>query len=356
MLRVERTGLQATVQDAGRFGFAHLGVGVAGPMDWVGHAQANIAVGNASSAPALELTGATFVARCLASCLLCVCGRSAEVDGHRVAPLTPFLLLAGQMLRLGQEEGAFRSYLAIAGGFSRPALLGSCSQSTTFDLGDNSSNGLVAGTVLDAVQPSAWSQELVSDLRTQRRMAVRWSLKPLAGYSGERELKLEVVRNPRPELPVRAWGQFLACQFRVGPQSNRMGYRLEGQSVDAPVVERASAAVAMGTVQLPPSGLPVVLMADRQTVGGYPVLGCLSLVDTAWLGRSHLGSSIEFVQTSMQASQARYLKLLRALHRQRLALRYTQRQCAGRRVPNEPEQRLMADGVGGRYRRVGHVE
>ncbi len=105
------------------------------------------------------------------------------------------------------------------------------------------------------------------------------------------------------------------------PGSRGVRFTWKSTPIDAPVVERASAAVALGTVQLPPSGLPVVLMADRQTVGGYPVLGSVSQVDAAWLGRSHLGSSIEFVQTSMEASQARYLKLLRALHRQRLALR-----------------------------------
>ena len=281
-MTVVRPGMLTTVQDLGRWGRQHLGVPVAGPMDWYSHRLANLILGNPPDAAALEITmmGPELVSNREAICA--VTGAEFEVTAgeRRVRTGEPFVVRAGERLRFGSRLAGARATLAVAGGFDTERLLGSRATSLTSHIGPFGGRALKIGDLLP----------LGDGAGTVGRHAGRPLLLPHGGA------RLRVMAGPHEgHFTDAARLQLAGARYVVTPDSNRMGYRLDG-----PRLEHMGAAGMLsdptppGSLQVPASGRPILLMADRQTTGGYPKIATVITADLPVAGQLAPGDWIEF--------------------------------------------------------------
>lgn len=255
---VVRPGALSTVQDAGRPGWAHLGVPRSGALDPAAHALANRLVANDPSAATLETTLDGVALRFDTAVVAAVAGAPAPVmaDGRPVAWGLPVRLGAGTVLEVGRALTGVRSYVAVAGGFAVPPVLGSRSTDVLSGLGPRP---LAAGMRLPVGEPTGGAAAL--DMAPYRPPA---TLAELTVHPGPR----------RDWLADEAAGPLFTQPYTVGPASNRVGLRLEGHPLGRRRHgELPSEGIVWGSVQLLPDGQLVVFLADHPTTGGYPVVG-----------------------------------------------------------------------------------
>ncbi|HZG85085.1 biotin-dependent carboxyltransferase family protein [Paenibacillus sp.] len=298
-LVVQSPGLFTTVQDAGRFGWRRFGVVVGGPMDADSFAAANALVGNVPGAAALEMTlaGGTFALE--ADALIAVCGAdmAPTVDGAPLPMWRPVRVPAGATIRFGAAARGRYAYLAAAGGIRVPEVLGSRSASTRGPFPGLAGRILQAGDALPIEPHPPLRGGATAADRPYR--APRWLLGEGWRFAAPDAVGERVVRA----LRGREWDRFDAetrrrietgdWTFVVRAESDRMGYRLDPDR--APTAARAnmlSEAVAPGTIQVPPDGRPIALMADSQTTGGYPRLLQVCAVDLGLLAQTRPGGVV----------------------------------------------------------------
>jgi antagonist of KipI len=306
---VERAGLLTTVQDLGRQGHQHEGVPVGGAMDDVALRLANLLAGNAPDAAALEATLDGPTLRFTRETRIAVTGADMAwtVDGRPVWPWHSMLVPAGATLASSVARTGCRGYLAVAGGFDVPTLLGSRSTFTAAAMGGLHGRPLRAGDQL-AVPPE-WAAPPAAR-RGARERAISASMRPQYGSI------VRLVTGPRFDaLTPASRARLLGEPFRVSAHSDRMGVRLEGGDMLAlrAAGDTLSAGVAMGTVQLPTGGEPIILMADRQTTGGYPRLGEVATVDLPLVAQLRPGDSVRFAVLPLAEAQRLYLAREREL-------------------------------------------
>lgn len=312
-------GMLTSVQDGGRGGHAALGIGAAGAMDAVALRLANMLVGNTHDAAALELTLRGPRLRLREDALIALTGADVEArcDGEVLPPWRPVMVRAGAELAFGGMRLGARSYVAIAGGIDIAPLLGSRSTDINGGLGGSL---LLAGAALPcgAAAPRAGAALRIS-LHAHARpfAAARWQLDPQPWYDASTEKPIRVVTGAHfPQLDNAAQRALFATDFRVGADSNRVGYRLEGNALTLrEPLELISAGVVPGTVQLPPGGVPIVLMAEAPTTGGYPRIAQVIGVDLPRLAQRRPGDPVRLAETSLEDAQTRYLERERALAR-----------------------------------------
>ena len=301
-MTVLRAGMLTTVQDLGRWGLQHLGVPVAGPMDWFSHRLANAVLDNPPDAAALEITLLGPELSTDADAWCAVAGAEFEVTAgdQRVRAAEPFVLPAGQRLKFGKRISGTRVTLAVAGGFDVPAVLGSRSTSLTSRLGPFGGRAVKAGDVLPihSVRPLNRGQQ-------RRALAL-----PRGGA------RVRVVMGPHEtHFTDDARRAFAGARFVVTPDSNRMGYRLGGPRLEyAAKEEMLSDATPIGSLQVPPSGSPILLMADRQTTGGYPKIATVITADLPIAGQLAPGDWVEFEPCSRAAAIDALRRRESALH------------------------------------------
>jgi biotin-dependent carboxylase-like uncharacterized protein len=293
-LRVRKPGLFTTLQDLGRPGLGRWGVSPCGAMDPLALTLANLLVGNRAEAAGLEVTalGPELVFEGEAAFAITGAELSATLDGTRVAPGQAQRARAGQTLQFGARAHGARAYLAVAGGLGRSAraFRGSTATDVGAGLGGLEGRPLRAGDVLE-LEPQPPFQA-----RAVRRGWARWYQPP------------DVVRfipEPGARLPEEARAGFEAAAFRISSRSNRVGYRLEGPTLPSGATSglQLSEPVAPGTIQLPPDGHPIVLMADRQTTGGYPRLGHVIRADVPRLAQRWLGDPVSFRAVTLEEAR-----------------------------------------------------
>lgn len=295
-LRILSPGLHTTVQDLGRPGFQHLGLGPGGAADPLSHRLANLLVGNEPGAATLEITLAGPTLRFETRALVALCGAdlSAELDGVPLPLWRPVWIQAGATLAFGAPQRGARAYLALAGGIPAPEILGSRATSLNAGLGRLLKAGDAFGV---AQQPSHYPAALKALGRSGNRFAAQaWFAPWFQELNFARPLALRLIPGPQLEALVPAHREALfAGVFQVAPASDRMGLRLAGPPLAlAAPREMISAPVATGTLQLPPGGAPILLMADRQTTGGYPRLGEVATVDLPAAAQLRAGEALRF--------------------------------------------------------------
>lgn len=320
-LIVRKPGQWSTIQDAGRTGWQRYGVPVAGPMDRASHAAANLLVGNGMTEAAVELTLAGGEFEAAADLRIAVCGAdlAPQADGVPLPMWRPVDVPAGTILAFGGATVGRCAYLAAAGGIRVPEWLGSRSTARGVFPG-MAGRPLQPGDVLPvggmdssgiASEPAAAS----SHSSGKNIEFPRWFLGPDWRFSKPDETGERTVRA----LRGREWDRFdertrlliEAGEWRcvVHPLSDRMGYRLE-----APVPPQAelgrmlSEAVAPGTLQVPPDGRPIALMADRQTTGGYPRLLQVIAADRDILAQARPGDVVRFLPVSLETAVTAWLE------------------------------------------------
>ena len=282
MLEVLEPGLLTTIQDAGRIDGLDLGVPLSGACDPWSLAVANAAVGNDRGAAAIEMTllGAQF--RVLEDCVAAAAG--ADMGGG--FDDLPRRLQRGDVVRFGPAETGtgIRTYLALAGGVDVPLVLGSRSTCLAGGFGGFEGRALRAGDVI-RVGPAASHGERVRSPNPAARTQA--AIRLIGG-------------RYRPALSA-----LVAGSWRVSARADRQGMRLDGPPIPAPTAGTTlSRPVTWGTVQLPSDGSPIVLLADAQTVGGYPVLGVVISADRHLIGQLGPGDELRFELVSIEAAQA----------------------------------------------------
>jgi antagonist of KipI len=303
-VHVIRPGLLTTVQDLGRWGHQASGVPVAGPMDTFSHRLANVLVGNDPSAATLEITLIGPELQFERACSIAIAGAEFQVvsDGRVIPVGMSTWLEDGARLQFGRRSAGARAYLAIEGGVLTPPVLGSRATHLVSGMGGLHGRALAAGDVLPVLAGRSPSPP---------RRAPGLTL-PTSGRA-----RLRVLRGPQADwFAPEAFHVLGSTSFRISPRSNRMGYRLEGpqlvrQRTDEPISEP----LAFGAIQVPAAGEPILLMADRQTAGGYPKIGNVISADLPIAGQLAPGDFIEFDwcdrQQAIAALIARERPLLR---------------------------------------------
>jgi antagonist of KipI len=307
-LIVVRPGMLTTVQDLGRWGRQGAGVPVAGPMDAYSHRLANRLVGNRESAAAIEVTLIGPELEAEGEVVVAVAGAdfTLRVDGEAVPTHRRFVLPSRSRLRFGPRKAGARAVLAVRGGLALDAVFGSRATSLISGIGPFGGRPLAAGDVLpvgDAGAPA--NPDSVIDAP------------PLDLPRGG--ARVRVIRGPHEVLFTHAaFDHLFSARFLITPSSNRMGYRLEG-----PVLQHSgkadilSDATPMGSLQVPASGQPIVLMADRQTTGGYPKIATVITADLPIAGQLAPGDWMEFAPCTREAAADALQRQRRRLEGQR---------------------------------------
>lgn len=305
--KVIKPGMLSTFQDGGRWGYQSLGVSVCGAMDLVSHHLANLIVGNSTDMATLEITlmGPTLVFN--QACCVCLTGADmqAKLNNKPVARFRPIVIKAGETLTMPLAKEGTRAYLAVHGGFALPLVMGS--QSTYLRSGFGGWNGraLQAGdevrfnlTLDDAPEKLNKLSNTLWDTRIYLPSSLgAWSL---------RKSTVRWVKSTTwPEFTRESQQAVLQTTWRVANDADRMGFRLDGPKLALSVArERLSEPTTFGTIQVPAAGQPIVLMADRQTSGGYAKLGCVASVDLPILAQKKPGDEIHFLPIDVEQAQA----------------------------------------------------
>lgn len=309
-IEVLAPGALTTVQDLGRDGWRHLGVARAGALDADASALANVLAGNAGNAALLELTLHGPTLRLLQPTRIAICGAQVQAhfedeSGARTAiPGGRPIELPPGILYLGTIRDGLRAWVALAGGIEVPLALGSRSTDLRGGFGGLQGRALRRGDMLALANPPAL------DCATPR--VAKWWVDPVDHAPGA---PVRFVPSSHP-----AAQGLEGTHWRISPQSNRQGLRLEGAALPVSGGDVVSAAVAPGTLQLPPDGQPIVLLADAQTVGGYPRLGYVISADLHQLAQLRPGDGLRLQSVDATeaaafaiALQARYSRLCHAI-------------------------------------------
>lgn len=327
-VEVLKPGLLTTPQDCGRIGLAHLGIGRAGAMDGPALRLANALAGNAADACALEITllGPTLRFHTGADIALTGAPIEAHVDGARVPLWAPLRLRAGATLALGGMRHGCRSYLAVRGGFAVAPVLGSRSLDANAALGPLDGRALRAGDVLAigmaANGGATASPESRASSSPAEAASPGWSLDFRPWFDGEAQRPLRLLpATHTARLDAASQAALFDAAFRVAAASNRVGYRLEGPRLAlATPLELVTEASVAGTVQLPPSGQAIVLMAEHPVSGGYPRIGHVATVDLPRLAQRRPGDAVRFVTTTPEEARRRLAERERRLLRLEAAI------------------------------------
>lgn len=310
-LKVMSPGLMTTLQDLGRRGYQRLGIPVSGALDEVSLRAANLIAGNPATTGALEIAyqGPTLeveadsvrVAFAGGTAAVEVLPGAGATEARRLPPLQSVRLTKGQVLRIGALSGSPIGYLAVEGGFDVPFALGSQSTYMRGGLGGFAGRALQSGDLLGLKRPQA-------DARDECMLASVDLTPPK---------RIRVVFGPQDDYFTAKGKQTLgASEYTVTPASDRMGMRLDGPPLEhAKGYNIVSDGISPGSIQVPGNGVPIVLLADRQTTGGYPKIATVISADMPALGRLAPGAKVAFEAVDIAAAEAAHRQFRDGLER-----------------------------------------
>jgi antagonist of KipI len=289
-----KPGFQTTIQDLGRTGQLRHGVPLTGAMDRYAFRTANQLVGNPENTPCLEITLTGLKIEIRKNCVLAITGAnfSPEIDGKPVPVWQSFTAKPPEVVSFPKRITGCRSYLSVGGGFQGNQVLGSRSTDLRNQWGGLEGRALAAGDIL-------WTDHQSGT----RNMLTGRKVQPDVLRIYEDPLKLRVILGPQSECFSEAvTGQFLEGVFRVSLDSDRMGYRLQGESLQARRAEIISDPIPLGALQVLPSGQLILLMVDRPSVGGYPKIAVVCTADLPKVAQLNIGDSIRFQAVPLEES------------------------------------------------------
>jgi len=308
-LLIEEAGMLMTVQDSGRIGWAHLGVPHSGPMDWFALCAANRLIGNPYEASGLEWFAAgsvRFIAQMEMLVAITGVAGDAWLNGYTVPLWTSIHLRRGDRLSISKASGNWL-YLAVQGGIDVPVVMGSRSTCLAAGFGGYQGRMVQNGDDLDLASCTG---------HPLSQAGKSWPEQHKPPYT--QHVEVGCTTGPHFDfLDEESQERLFSQRFSINPTSNRTGYRLDGETLKFHLgAGILSEGVVMGSVQVPGNGLPIVLMADHQTVGGYPIAGCVCRADLPLLAQAPLNDGtvklhcISRDQAAIQFEQAQ--QLLRA--------------------------------------------
>lgn len=312
VVRVLRGGLATTVQDLGRPHLRHFGIVRGGAMDQVSHELANRLVGNQADAATLELTLSGDELEFSAESVIAITGAdlrpvitSSLGEGTAVPQHRPVLVRAGTRIRFHTALRGCRCCVAVAGGFDVPVVMGSRSTWLRAGIGGHCGRTLQSGDELPLGIPG-YVPPVIDRLNRENLpggsafLAPQWFVRPLdPAPSGL--VTLRVIRGAHfDRLNALSRAELWESQFAVSAQSDRMGYRLTGTGLSLDVSEELlSEGITVGTLQLPPDGNPILLMADSAPTGGYPRIANVIAADLPTAAQIRPGQSVQFQEVTL---------------------------------------------------------
>lgn len=292
-IRVAKPGLFTTIQDRGRFGYAHLGISPAGAADALSLRLANLLVGNDEYAPALEMTllGATL--EFTVPAIVAISGAACECKaGTKSVPAnTAVQVRAGEVLQCGSMIDGARSYVAVQGGFDVPLVMGGASTDVRGGFGGFEGRRLQNGDLL----------RVANGGNTQVRRLRTGAIESLLRVGPVR-----VTRGPQQDwFSPETYAKFLASSYAVSEQSDRAGLRLKGDAVtQREQAQLLTDGIPLGAIQVPPDGQPIILFVDQQTAGGYPKIASAIAADMHRIGQLRPRDEVQFAEVSIAEAVA----------------------------------------------------
>jgi antagonist of KipI len=316
MLTVIKPGLLTSVQDLGRYGYQKYGVIASGVMDMLSHRICNILVGNEENMPTLEITLLGPVIQFDQDSLLSICGGdlSPSINGAPVRIWRTIFVRKGSKLTFGPAISGTRAYLAVAGGFQVQEVMDSKSTYLRAGIGGFCGRALKSGDSIPLNQPGELSKAIFEYLALQAGdqpfAEMDWSVASDLIPFHRKDSSIRVMRGKQyPLFSQESKEKFFSNTFQVTPQSDRMGYRLKGPFLQLENPEELiSEAVSFGSIQVPSEGNPIVLLADRQTTGGYPKIGQIASVDLPIIAQTKPGDHISFSEVTHETAQQLFLE------------------------------------------------
>lgn len=300
-LLIERSGALANLQDGGRIGVRHLGVTQGGGADWIAQNWANWLLGNALNATVIEITLGNLELLAESDTCLALCGAdlAAQLDDQPLLPGRSFTIKRGQRLRFKSPVDGVRAYLAAPGGFIAPSVLGSCSSVARDQLGGLQGDG----QALRATDRLQWLNSNATP--TPRELAAQY-LAPCRG-----RIILPVVLGAQiADFSGQSLFDAFNSTWKVDQRADRMGVRLLGPALRCERQQMVSEGVPLGAIQVPSDGQPIVLLNDRQTIGGYPRLGALTPAAVAQLAQCLPGTELQLKPIALEEAQRQQRQLM----------------------------------------------
>ncbi len=298
-IQMEMPGILTTVQDQGRTGYMEYGVRTGGVMDRQSSRLANALVGNTNAAAVLEMTlmGITAVLEGEGTIALTGADMGACMDGIPVERYQAIPVKGKCRLTMGMAKNGCRGYLAVSGGIDVPLIMGSRSTDVKCSLGGLDGRPLKAGDELHSGTDFAKDAEKAAMQKEIDALphSVKFDTAPT----------VRVVEGPQADwFSEEARSRFYGSEYKVSGESDRMGMRLEGESVESlHGVDIVSDGIAFGSIQIPKNGKPIVMMADHQTIGGYAKLGTVCSFDLPKLAQLKPGDKVYFEKISVERAQ-----------------------------------------------------
>lgn len=307
-LLVVKKGWLCTVQDLGRPGYAQYGINRSGAMDLLALQMGNYLLGNPGTCAALEMCFPAPEFLFLEPALIALAGADfeANLDEKKLNPYQPVWVAAGSTLRFQRKNSGQYTYLCIQGGLYIELWLNS--QSTNFKAGQG---GWKGGNIQKGAVLPLKNQIPAAEVSTSR-WAKYWATLD-EFYPGKRPIRF-IPGQHYANLQDASQRLFLAQNWQISTASDRMGYRLEGETLELSTTESLlSVGLSRGSIQLPPNGQPIILMADHQSTGGYPILGQVIQADWPRLAQLTAGQSLQFQAITLKEANEALLDQMRFL-------------------------------------------
>ncbi|MBR0825535.1 biotin-dependent carboxyltransferase [Bradyrhizobium manausense] len=283
----------ASVQDLGRFDQYRSGVGTSGAMDDVALRAGNIVLGNNENAAGVEIPMMPFRLRFGRDMAFALTGAGieAEIAGRAIPPWWRLHARAGDILNIRAMSHGARSYLTVGGGIDVPMVLGSRSTQFRGEFGGLHGRPLQPGDIL----PCAASTATIGELGVEPAEITL----ARSNATADETIVRVVIAGEYDGFDAATQALFWSSRWKITPQSNRYGYRLQGPAVKpkAPI-EKRSHGIVPGVIQIPPNGQPIIQMRDAQTSGGYPKIATVIRADLWRVGQARLGGKLRFEQTA----------------------------------------------------------
>ena len=294
-LKIIKGGAMSLLEDLGRFGYQNMGLTTGGAMDEHASFWANRLLGNPVDCVVLEMTLGNVELLAEHDCVIALCGADMPmlINGRSVMNWSTHYLTQGDCVTLGWAREGMRCYLAVKGGFQVTPEFGSVSTVVRESLGGLNGQALTSGDLLP------FFDEEQSDKPHLKKM-VPWYSQP--DYTSVPTLRV-ITGYQFEQLSTDDIDRFFSSSYEIKADSDRMGFRLSGPALSSASDGIMSEGIAYGAIQIPTDGQPIILLKDRQTLGGYPKLGTLLPVDAFRLSQSRPGSEVRFSLISLEHGQ-----------------------------------------------------
>ncbi|AJA49953.1 KipI antagonist [Clostridium pasteurianum DSM 525 = ATCC 6013] len=328
-IKVLNPGLFTTIQDLGRPGFQKYGVVVGGAMDLEALRIANILVGNKEGEAAFEITLIGPELMLEKGTLLAITGAdiSPTIDGRDAPMWRPIYLKEDSLLKFGPCKSGCRSYLAFAGGFKLKNIMESKSTYIKAGIGGYKGRTLKKDDIIELENSKEASIDIIKRISSissmNKYIFPKWYVNHIKRTKGKVN-SIRVFRERQFEnFTQESINEFFKSQFNISVKSDRMGYRLNGVKLNLrEPLEMISEPVYLGTIQVPPDGNPIILLADRQTIGGYPKIAQIASVDISKIVQLKPNEKVIFKKISLEEAKILYFKREKSINDIRNALKF----------------------------------